>query len=134
MKKILSTRYNDTLCTIGLLLLRLVFGGTMLIHGFGKLTSFNTVRTMNQVFGSPTDAVLVVFAEFFCAAFLVLGLFTRLALIPLIICMGVAFFITHNFQLSGTNSGETALLFLTAFICLLCTGPGKVSIDRLISK
>ena len=37
-----------------------------------------------------------VFAEFFCAAFIILGLFTRLASIPLVIAMGVAVFFAHK--------------------------------------
>jgi putative oxidoreductase len=78
---------------------------------------------------------MTVFAEFFCAAFVVLGLFTRLACIPLIIAMGVAFFLVHNARYAaGPGGGELALLFFIGFIVLLFMGPGKISLDNLIGK
>ena len=39
---------------------------------------------------------LVIFAEFFCAAFILVGFLTRFASIPLIIAMSVALFYSHN--------------------------------------
>jgi putative oxidoreductase len=82
--------------------------------------------------GSTTSLSLVVFAEFFCSAFIILGLFTRLACIPLIIAMSVALFIANKGAFFGV--GEAAGLFLACFITLLFTGPGKVSLDRFIGK
>ncbi len=82
--------------------------------------------------GSTTSLSMVVFAEFFCAAFIILGLFTRLAAVPLIIAMSVALFFAHKGEFFG--KGETAGLFLTCFIVLLFTGPGKVSLDRFIGR
>ena len=139
MKKLFSTRTSDSAFTFATLLLRLGFGILMLInHGWPKLTHY---AEMQQKFGDPiglgkpVSLALVVFAEFFCAAFVIFGLFTRLACIPLIIAMGVAFFKVHNMMYgAGPGSGEMALLFLIAFIVLFFTGPGKVSVDRLIGK
>jgi putative oxidoreductase len=134
MKKLLSTKYSETSWNLGLLIMRLASGGLMMYHGFQKMTDFSSVRGMNQLFGSPTDGVLVVFAELFCAALLVMGLFTRFALIPLIITMGVAFFKAHNGVIFGEHGGEMALLYMCAYIALLLTGPGKYSIDKMIAK
>lgn len=139
MKKLLTTRTSDTAFTLATLLLRLGFGILMLInHGWPKLTHY---AEMQQKFGDPiglgkpVSLALVVFAEFFCAAFVILGLFTRLACIPLIIAMGVAFFKVHKMMYSaGPGSGEMALLFLIAFLVLFFTGPGKASVDKLIGK
>lgn len=140
MKKLFSTRYSETSFTIATLLLRLCFGLLMIVnHGYAKLANYPTLL---QKFKDPTGLLspsvalaLTVFAEFFCAAFVVLGLFTRLACIPLIIAMGTAFFIVHGSNYAaGKGGGETALLFLVAFSTLLLTGPGKVSLDRLIAK
>jgi len=72
------------------------------------------------------------FAEFFCSVFIILGLFTRLACIPLIIAMSVALFIANQGDFFG--AGESAGLFLTCFVALLFTGPGKVSLDRFVAK
>jgi putative oxidoreductase len=134
MKKYLSTRFNEGSGSLGLLILRLAAGGLMIHHGFEKLTHFSSVKDMSQLLGSPIDGILLVFAEFFCSAFLILGLFTRFACIPLIIAMAVAFFKAHNGSLSGQNSGETALLYLCCFLALLFTGPGKYSVDGMIAK
>ncbi len=82
--------------------------------------------------GSTTSLSLTVFAEFFCAAFIILGLFTRLAAVPLVIAMSVALFYAHKGQFFG--DGESAALFLTAFLAILLLGPGKASLDRFIAK
>lgn len=139
MKKLFSTRTSDTAFNIGTLLLRLGFGLVMLLdHGLPKLQHFSELQ---QKFGDPiglgptVSLSLVLFAEFFCSAFVILGLFTRLACIPLIIAMGVAFFKVHKLMyVSGPGSGQIALLFLLAFTALLFTGPGKISVDRFIGK
>lgn len=137
MKKYLSTKYNETAWNFGLLIARLSFGGLMLHFGLNKLSNFATYKGMNVIFGSPVDLILVIFAELFCAAFVVLGLFTRFALIPLIITMGVAFFKAHDMVVYSNDcnkSGIVALMFMLAFLALLFTGPGKYSADRAISK
>jgi putative oxidoreductase len=133
MKKILSTKYNESAWSLGLLILRIAFGGVMLIHGLDKIKDFDSVRNMG-VFGAPTDGILIIFAELFCAIFLVLGLFTRFAVIPLIIAMSVAFFKAHKGILIGEHNGQAAFLYLCAYICILLTGPGKYSVDRMIAK
>ena len=137
MKKLLGTRYNELAWNVGLLLLRVGVGYMMLMHGLTKLKDYGNVNSkfnvqyMNDLFGSPVDGFLVIFAEFFCAIFLMLGLFTRFALIALVITMCVAFFKVHH---GSFAEGEMAFLYLIPFICLLLTGPGKFSIDRMIAK
>jgi putative oxidoreductase len=82
--------------------------------------------------GSPATLALVIFAEFFCAIFIILGLFTRLAAVPLIVAMGYAFFVSNSGNLFG--DGESAALFLTVFLALLLCGPGRISVDGMIQK
>ncbi len=135
MSKLASTRYSISAFNIATLLLRLVFGGMMLKHGYQKLTHFNaTAAHMPNLFGIGQTATtaLVVFAEFFCALFIMLGLFTRLALIPLIFCMCYALFIAHGKDMLG--DGEIAILYLGAYLSLLLLGPGKASVDGMVGK
>ena len=136
MRKLFSTRYSENAFAFALLVLRIGAGGLMLMnHGYDKLMHFSQrAHRFSDPFniGSTTSYSLVLFAEFFCAAFIILGLFTRLAAIPLIITMGVVVWISHNGSFSG--KGELPALFLAAFIAILFVGPGKVSIDRLIGK
>jgi putative oxidoreductase len=136
MKKLFSTRVSENALAFALLLLRLGAGSLMMVkHGFDKLTHFsNLASRFSDPFhiGSTTSLALVIFAEFFCAAFVILGLFTRLACIPLVIAMSVALFSAHKGDFFG--KGEAAGLFLIIFIVLLFAGPGKVSLDRMIGK
>lgn len=107
----------------------------LVTHGFNKLSHFaNLAPRFADPFhiGATTSLALVVFAEFFCAAFVIIGLFTRLACVPLIIAMSVALFSAHKGDFFG--KGEAAGLFLIIFFLLLLTGPGKVSLDRLVGK
>jgi putative oxidoreductase len=103
-------------------------------HGLDKLMNFTTysARFADPFgIGKTPSLALTIFAEFFCAAFIIIGLFTRLAAIPLIIAMSVAFFYANkmNYQ-----KGELPLLFLICFVCILIAGPGKASLDRFVAK
>jgi putative oxidoreductase len=138
MKQYLSTKYNENAWHFGLLILRLAFGGFMIYFGYNKLIHFaspqNGVKGMSIIFGSPIDGILLVFAEFFCAILLVIGMFTRFALIPLIIAMSVAFFKVNKGVIFNDSGAHPALMFLCVYLALLFTGPGKYSVDRVIAK
>jgi Predicted membrane protein len=82
--------------------------------------------------GSDVSLGLSLFAEFFCGLFVLFGLFTRLATIPIIINMGVATALAHNFDVFDT--AEKPMLFLIGFLTLLITGPGRYSIDGMFRK
>lgn len=135
MKKMLSTRYSAGAFNTALLLMRIVFGALMMNHGYGKLIAFSkTAANMPHIFGMSGTivAALVIFAEFFCALFVLIGLFTRYACIPIIITMSYALTVAHNGAFFG--DGEKATLFLATFLGILLVGPGKISIDIMIGK
>lgn len=107
----------------------------MMTHGWSKLVNFGSrLATFGDPLGlGPAVSLqLAIFAEFFCAILLAAGLFTRLSLIPLIITMAVAAFSVHAGDPFGEK--EMALLYLTVFLTLLLTGPGKYSFDYRIGK
>jgi putative oxidoreductase len=136
MKRLFSTRTSDSAFSFAMLLLRVGAGSLMIVnHGLDKLMHFaDKAGRFSDPFGigSTTSLALVVFAEFFCAAFIILGLFTRLAAIPLIISMGVALFYANKGAIFG--KGELSAIFLISFIVILFMGPGKVSLDKFIGK
>ena len=135
MKQLLSTKYSAGAFNTAMLLLRLVVGFLMINHGYGKLVHFSEYQNKFMNFlgmGQTISLALAVFAEFFCSLFLILGLFTRLSSIPLIITMGVALFKAHNADFFG--EGETASLFLGCYLMILILGPGKVSVDGMTGK
>jgi len=120
----------------GLLFLRVWVGLMMAFgHGWGKLIGFGdrSGQFADPLgVGSAFSLGLTVFAEFFCALALVLGLLTRGAAIPLIITMLVAGLVIHGDDPWGKK--ELALLYLAPFLTILLTGPGKYSLDRLITR
>jgi putative oxidoreductase len=135
VKKLFSTKYSDTSISLSLLMLRIALGAMMLPHGYQKLMKFaSSSGKFPDPFhiGSTASMALTIFAEFFCAAFIIMGLLTRLASIPLIIAMAVAVFYSHHGQIFG--EGEHAALYLAGFISMLLAGPGKYSLDKLIGK
>ncbi len=130
-----GAQLNKTGNSFTLLLLRVFAGILILLHGWGKLSNFGSLY---QVFpdpiglGSRISLILAIGAEFFASIFLIFGLLTRLALIPLAFTMVIAFFVIHSSD--PLQVKELALLFLGLFIYLFLTGPGDYSLDRLLFK
>jgi len=127
--------YKSTAIDFSLFLIRMVSGGFMLTHGYGKmikLFSGNFTFADPLGIGVELSLGLTVFAEIFCALFIILGLFTRLASIPLIITMIVVVFIVH----AGHDFGkkELGLFYLMSYFILFISGPGKFSIDAKLQK
>lgn len=133
MKKLMSISYSASAFNLALFLLRVGAGLLILIsHGYVKLTKFDTMKSEFTNFlgmGSTVSLSLSIFAELFCAAFVILGLFTRLASIPLVINMAVAVIVGHNYDVLKT--GEKASLFFLIFLLILLVGPGRFSVDGL---
>jgi putative oxidoreductase len=137
MKKLFNSKYSESSISLGLFLLRLFAGGLIIPSGYQKLTHFSSMsKGFTDPFhiGSQASLSLLIFAELFCAILIVLGLLTRLAAIPLIIAMSVAFFMAHHGKITGEGNGSYALLFLGCYLVLLITGPGKYSADRSLGK
>src|SRR4030095_10749909 len=137
--KIASTRYSDGAFDLGTLMLRIGAGSLMIVnHGLSKLTNFGRISsgfTNPFGIGSAATLSLVIFAEVFCSALVILGLFTRLACVPLVFAMAFAFFTVHHMDYSGgQGGGQSALLVRFCLFALLFMGHGRISIDRLIGK
>ncbi len=131
MKNTYSTNLNLRNVDLGLLIFRLGISALMLTHGIPKLVKFfgseEIVFADPLGFGAVTTFTLAVFAEFVCSVLVILGLGTRLAVIPLIATMAVAALIVH--VPDGFGSQELPLLFLTGWVLLFFTGAGKYSLD-----
>ncbi len=141
MKKLFSTKYSDNSLSFAFLLLRIMLGGLIIPYGYLKLVHFAQYSpgfTDPFHVGSTVSYILVIFAEFFCGIFVLLGLMTRFATIPLIINMAViVFYVNHGHFSNASQYPNTQIvptMFLAGFIVLLFTGPGKISMDRLIGK
>lgn len=119
-----------------LLMYRTLVGASMAFaHGLPKLQKLmagGEIKFYSFLgMGPEISLVLAVGAEFFASIFLILGLFTRFSLIPLIITMGVAAFLIHGDD--PYSKMEMALIYFGSYLLLLFTGPGKYSLDSLIA-
>ena len=135
MKKLLSSRYSASAFNIALFILRVGTGILTANHGFEKLANFKRFNAQFINFmgmGTKVSLSLAIFAEFFCSILLILGLMTRLAVIPLIVVMSVATFMVYKGDVFA--KAELPAVFLLAFIAILFVGPGRISVDSAINK
>lgn len=118
---------------LGALLLRLTAGGTLFWHhGLVKLMKFGEISgTFYDPIGvgHAFSLVLILFAEVFCALCVVLGLWTRITTIPLVIGMAVAAFMANGDGPFAKQ--ELGFLYMMMFIVIFFIGSGKYSLDRL---
>ena len=135
-KKLSSTRLDEIISPdVAVLLLRLGAAALVMTHGIPKLMR---VLDGNFGFGDPlglgptVSLFLVTFAEAICAFMVLIGLWTRVALIPLIINFIVVFFVAHADDPFGRK--ELPLFFLITFITLFLTGAGKYSLDQVFGN
>lgn len=131
-----STKSNPLLVDIVLLIIRIFVGFAMLSHGFPKLQilfSGEEIKFYEFLWMGPKSSlILAVFAEFVCSIFIILGLFTRFAVFFLVIAMAVAGLFVHSADLFEKR--EKSLLYLSIYLMLFAYGPGRYSIDQMISK
>lgn len=134
MQKLLTLDFVPRSADFALLVLRLWLGLSMaLLHGWGKLSGLvaGTSKFPDILgIGATPALVLAIFAEFLCSLFLIVGLWTRLAALMLVVTMSVAFFMAHGAKLSGQGSGELAFVYLAGYMVLLLAGAGKFSVDK----
>jgi putative oxidoreductase len=119
---------------VGLLILRVVFGlALILAHGWPK---FANLVSSDPSFADPLgigpvpSLFLAGVAEAVFAALVVLGVLTRVTVLPVLVTMFVALFVVHGADPFAQQ--EKAALFGTAFLVLLITGPGRLSVDRVL--
>ena len=103
-------------------------------HGLQKLEGF---EQMSGSFpdplglGSGLSLLLAIFGELVCSLALVVGVLSRLVLLPMIFTMCVAFFMAHGGSMA---EGELAFVYLVVFVLLFFAGPGHFSVDGWLAK
>jgi putative oxidoreductase len=131
--------YVDTpgMCKgVGLLILRLVVGGALILHGWPKIQS--PMGWMGPE--APVPGILqacAALAEFGGGILLIVGLLTPVAALGIAATMIVAVMF-HMSQgdpflgAPGKASYELAAAYLAAVLAILCLGPGRLSADAAI--
>ena len=114
---------------------RLVVSLSLMTHGYSKLMRLLEGRIWSRThlfFNEETSLALVTFGEFFAPLFVILGLGTRLFSIPIIYTFIIVVFDAHWGD--PFTKMEKGILFLISYILIFMFGPGKFSLDNLISK
>lgn len=134
MKKVLAAIHAENPNNIAALILRLGLGVLTIHHGYQKLSHFEEMKSDFLDFlglGSSVSLAMAMAVELFCPVFIIFGLFTRIAAVPLVITMSVALFKIKEGDIFG--GGESAALYLLGYLFLLLAGPGTLSIDSVFA-
>ncbi len=125
-----------------LLLLRLHWGYQFVLTGVGKLQNLERTAAFFADLGIPAPMINAAFAgatEAGGGALLFLGLGSRIAAVPLIGTMCVAYATAHTEELTGifsdpdTFTSAPPFLFLLTSLVVLVFGPGRYSLDAVLA-
>jgi putative oxidoreductase len=130
------TSVTEYFKSIALLIARL-----MIAYGFYEpaMSKWKDIDSVAQWFGSmgipfPTvNAYMAAGTEILGVGLLVLGLFTRLISLPLIVIMIVAIFTVHlaNGFSAGVNGFEIPFYYMIFLLIFVSHGAGKFSLDNI---
>ncbi len=125
MQRIAKT-WADLSLPLGLLFLRVSAAVLLLlIHGLPKLLDWSVeLQRIEDPFGlgATLTLAMAVFAEVICPVLLILGVFARLACLPVLAVLGVALVVVHPEWTLG--EAQFAWLFAVLYAGLAITGPG----------
>ncbi len=132
LTKLLSSLSSDRWFDSAILFMRIFIGAMMLTHGIGKLQNYNAI--VNSFpdplgIGSAASFTLITLTEVGCSVLIIMGLFTRLATLPLIFGMYIATFIA--FPEKTFAEGELSFVYMGIYIMLLVSGGGRYALDAL---
>jgi putative oxidoreductase len=121
------------------LVARVTVGWVFLWSGWGKLNDLPTVIENFAGWGIQFPHVLAPFVstvEFLGGLLLLLGLFTRLAAVPLIVVMIVAALTAKWDEVDSLETllGSDEVAYLALFLWLAIAGPGSISCDSVLQR
>ena len=123
----------------GPLVVRVVFGYFWLETGIAKVHNLDGFTQRFVGWGIPFPAFsagLSAWTELVGGLLIMLGLFTRLVCIPMLINMAVAVTLVVSTNLMGLDDYVEAdeIVYSLIFFWLLISGPGKASLDTLLAR
>lgn len=137
LKKILFSCWPLSVDYVSILslVLRLVIGGAMLTHGVAKLQAFEVLSTTFPDplgVGSLVSLLMALSAEVGCSILIIIGFMTRLATLPAMFTMGMAFLVIHCNDPFAVK--ELALMYFMVYLTIFILGAGRYSLDRVFDK
>lgn len=138
IKQLLKPSFQTNYASFALLIMRLIAGTAMVIHGWGKIQMpMGWLPEGANINIHPFFQLLAALSEFGGGIAWILGLLTPIASFGMSITMLVAASV-HMFIFkdpfvnpSGGLSYEPALGYFAMALVLLFVGPGKLSLDKL---
>lgn len=145
MRQIIAAPANALLNTLqklewlGPLAMRLFFGYFWLETGWAKLQNLEGFGARFMEWGIPFPAFsagISAWTELLGGGLLMLGLFTRLTAVPMLINMAVAIALVVIKNVHGFDEFVELdeFLYVLIFFWLLMAGPGKASLDHLLAR
>jgi len=124
---------------IGPLVVRVVFGYFWLETGIAKVHNLDGFTQRFVGWGIPFPAFsagLSAWTELVGGLLIMLGLFTRLVCIPMLINMAVAvtLVVSANFMSLDDYVEADEIVYSLIFFWLLVSGPGKASLDTWVAR
>lgn len=121
---------------MGLLFLRVSSSALLfVVHGYPKLLDMGgELARIEDPFGLGAHFSLLaaLAAEVVCPPFLMLGLFTRVACLPVLVVLAVAMGVVHREW--SLAEGQFGWLLLICFISIALCGPGQLSLDTWLES
>ncbi len=132
-------RLSSTFAWLPPLAARLVVGWVFMWSGWSKLNNLPQMIENFKGWGIPYPEIMTPFVsgvEFLGGLLLLLGLFTRIAAVPLVIVMSVAIVSAKWDQIDSLETllGFEEIAYMALFGWLAVAGPGPVSIDAVPQK
>ena len=128
------------------LVLRVVMAGLFIPDGWNKLHHLATVTEYFASLGIPhpgLNALVVSLTQLVCGTAILVGLFTRLASIPLFVSMVVAVLSAKAHLFDGKASEiqsftdifrQEESIYAAVCLALALGGPGSLSLDRFVAE
>lgn len=150
LKKLIIVGASRSYGNLSRLFIRLFSGIMFMQFGLQQIANYDFMLAhFPSVLGMSSEASLItmIVIEMLFSAFLIFGFFTRFAVIPPIISMIMAeYYILANhmpvaMQLTDSSyaimmslqPGYLPLMFIGMFLFILLAGPGRISVDYLLS-
>lgn len=114
---------------LGMLYMRMVLGGSLLLHNIGKMQNYNEIINSYPsllYINNTASFVIVTVVEVLLAVLLMMGLWVRFS--AMVMAAGMIWVL---FSL-GFPAGELELLYASTYILLVITGGGLYSFDAIV--
>jgi putative oxidoreductase len=123
---------------VALLLVRLTVGVVFLQTGWGHLSHFDDTVDAFTGWGVPMphlNALMASYTELIGGGLVLVGLFSRLAAVPLSFTMIVAILTAKKNDIHGVADllGTDEFAYLVFFLVVALVGPGKLSLDTIVA-